>query len=99
MTHPLPSRRLRFLLAALVVGTALAAAWQKLLDAIHDPAVTRPLALRFKAAEAEGIYDAVPHPDPDAESSDAGPAQVRRLEPPGRGSMLDLDDLPGGGSR
>lgn len=27
MTHPLPSRRLRFLLAALVVGAALAAAW------------------------------------------------------------------------
>ncbi|MFO0756898.1 MAG: hypothetical protein U0359_10420 [Byssovorax sp.] len=51
---------------ALPSPEALAASWQKILDAIHDTAVTRPLALRFKAAETEGIYDAVPHPDPEA---------------------------------
>lgn len=44
----------------------LEASWKKTLAAVHDPALTRGLAERWKAADAEGIYDPPSPPGPPA---------------------------------
>ncbi len=49
---------------ALPTAEALDERWRSTLAGIHDPAFTRSLTERWKAADAEGIYDPPPAPEP-----------------------------------